>query len=91
MSVGRLTPLFGRFTPAALDVRVKNVIFALHLCKILSKMKKILLTTLLALVSLTVFAQKGTVTAKVLDGETGETVIGAELTDQISTSPLMRP
>jgi len=43
-------------------------------------MKKILLTTLLALVSLAAFAQKGSVAATVLDDETGETVAGAVLT-----------
>ena len=44
-------------------------------------MKKILLTTLLVLVSLAAAAQKrGSVTATVLDAETGETVPGAVLT-----------
>ena len=45
------------------------------------QMKKILLTTLLVLVSLAAAAQKrGSVTATVLDDETGETVPGAVLT-----------
>ncbi|MDE5906480.1 MAG: carboxypeptidase-like regulatory domain-containing protein, partial [Alistipes sp.] len=43
-------------------------------------MKKILLTTLLTFVAAAAFAQKGTVTATVLDDETGETVAGAVLT-----------
>lgn len=43
-------------------------------------MKKILLTTLLALLATVAFGQRGTVTATVLDDETGETVAGAVLT-----------
>ncbi|MCM1151937.1 MAG: TonB-dependent receptor family protein [Alistipes sp.] len=43
-------------------------------------MKKLLLTTLLTFVAAAAFAQKGTVTATVLDDETGDTVAGAVLT-----------
>lgn len=43
-------------------------------------MKKLLLTTLLIVWSAAAFAQKGTVTATVLDDETGQTVAGAVLT-----------
>ncbi len=43
-------------------------------------MKKILLTTLLTLVAAAAFAQKGSVTATVLDADTGDTVAGAVLT-----------
>lgn len=43
-------------------------------------MKRILLTTLLMAWSAAAFAQKGTVTATVLDDETGQTVAGAVLT-----------
>ena len=43
-------------------------------------MKHILLTTLLTLFSAAVYAQKGTVTATVLDADTGESVAGAVVT-----------
>ena len=43
-------------------------------------MKKILLTTLLTLIASVTFAQKGSVTATILDDETGEPVAGAVLT-----------
>ncbi len=43
-------------------------------------MKKILLTTLLTLIAAVTFAQKGSVTATILDEETGEPVAGAVLT-----------
>ena len=43
-------------------------------------MKRILLTTLLTLFAAAAFAQKGSVTATVVDADTGETVAGAVLT-----------
>ena len=43
-------------------------------------MKKILLTALLSFVATALYAQKGTVTATVVDNETGESVAGAVLT-----------
>lgn len=48
--------------------------------KIGKQMKKIGLTTLLVLLSAAAFAQRGTVTATVLDAETGDAVIGAVVT-----------
>lgn len=45
-----------------------------------NKMKRILLTTLLTLFAAAAFAQKGSVTATVVDTDTGETVAGAVLT-----------
>ncbi len=43
-------------------------------------MKRILLTTLLSVFVVAAFAQKGTVTATIIDSDTGEPVIGAVLT-----------
>ena len=43
-------------------------------------MKRILLTTLLTLFAAAAFAQKGTVTATVVDADTGESVVGAVVT-----------
>lgn len=43
-------------------------------------MKKILFTCVLTFLSLTAFAQKGTVTASVVDADTGESVAGAVVT-----------
>ncbi|MEG1699864.1 MAG: TonB-dependent receptor [Alistipes sp.] len=43
-------------------------------------MKKIVLTTLLTILSLSLYAQKGTITATVVDADTGDSVIGAVLT-----------
>ncbi|WP_418983800.1 outer membrane beta-barrel protein [Alistipes sp.] len=50
-------------------------------------MKKIGLTTLLLLLSLAAFAQRGTVTATVLDGETGDGVVGAVVTVAPKNNP----
>lgn len=50
-------------------------------------MKRILLTTLLILFTAAAFAQKGTVTATIVDQETGETVAGAV----ISVAPVASP
>ncbi len=50
-------------------------------------MKSILLTTLLSFFTLTAFAQKGTVTAKAIDLETGEPVIGAVVTLSPTNNP----
>ncbi len=50
-------------------------------------MKRILLTTLFALVATTVFAQSGRVTATIVDGETGEGVAGAVVTVTSATDP----
>lgn len=50
-------------------------------------MKKILLTTLLLVLTTAAFAQKGTVTATIVDEDTGETVAGAVLTVAPVASP----
>ena len=43
-------------------------------------MRKILLTTLFALLAAAAFAQRGTLTATIVDDETGDAVAGAVLT-----------
>lgn len=58
-----------------------------NLTHINKKMKRILLTTLLTLFAVAAFAQKGTLTATVLDSDTGEGVAGAVLT----LSPVKTP
>lgn len=51
------------------------------------EMKKIWLTTLLALIAVAAYAQRGTLTATVLDDETGEGVIGAVVTIAPANNP----
>ncbi len=51
-------------------------------------MKRLLMTTLLTLVAAAVFAQqKGTVTATIVDADTGNSVVGAVLTVAPIKSP----
>ncbi len=50
-------------------------------------MKHILLTTLLTLLSAAVYAQKGSVTATILDADTGESVAGAVVTVTPTRTP----
>ena len=40
-------------------------------------MRRLLITTLLSIVSIYAFAQKGKLSGKIVDGETGEELIGA--------------
>ena len=50
-------------------------------------MKKILSTLLLLVFAVTAYAQKGTVTAKLLDKDTGESIVGAV----VSIAPVKSP
>ncbi len=50
-------------------------------------MRKILLTTLFTLLAAAAFAQRGTLTATIVDGETGDTVAGAVLTIAPTADP----
>ena len=50
-------------------------------------MKRLLMTTLLTVVAAAVFAQKGTVTATIVDADTGNSVVGAVLTVSPTKSP----
>ena len=50
-------------------------------------MKHLLLTTLLTLLAAGAFAQKGNVTATIVDAETGNSVVGAVLTVAPTKSP----
>lgn len=50
-------------------------------------MKRLLMTTLLTLAAAAAFAQKGNVTATIVDAETGNSVIGAVLTVSPTTAP----
>ena len=50
-------------------------------------MKHLLLTTLLTLLAAGAFAQKGNVTATIVDAETGNSVVGAVLTVAPTKAP----
>lgn len=50
-------------------------------------MKKTLLTALMVLFAVAAFAQKGSVTATLVDADTGDEVIGAVLTLTPSATP----
>lgn len=87
VSVGSADTLFLPFHPTA----VKNT----HEMRYLRKrktdtylsMKKILLTTLLIFLAAAAFAQKGSLTATILDADTGEGVPGAVLTITPNKTP----